>query len=183
MNISVIGKGKLGGGLARRWRKAGHTVNEIGRAGGNVSSSEVVLVAVPSNAVTEALKKVSGLSGKIAIDATNAFAGRNEAFPSYAHEVKAITGGPVAKAFNTCYSAIFDQIDTERRRPSILLATEEGARAITEQLIREAGFDPVYVGGIEKARALEDYFMQIMLPILKEGMGLFFLRYAKPGEL
>lgn len=183
MNITVIGKGHLGGGLASRWRKAGHTVNEIGRAGGDASKSEVVLVAVPSNAVTEALKKVSGLTGKVAIDATNAFAGRNEAFPSYAHEVKAITGGPVAKAFNGTFSAIFDQIDSQRARPSNLFAADEGARAITEQLIREAGFEPVYVGDLEQARALEDYFMQVLMPVVKSGMGPFFFRYAKPGEL
>ena len=59
MNISVIGKGKLGGGLARRWRKAGHTVNEIGRAGGNVSSSEVVLVAMTERGVMSLLSQKS----------------------------------------------------------------------------------------------------------------------------
>jgi 8-hydroxy-5-deazaflavin:NADPH oxidoreductase len=182
MNITVIGKGKLGGGLARRWRNAGHNVSEIGQAGGDVASSEVVLVAVPSNAVSEALKKVTGLKGKIAIDATNAFAGRNEAFPSFAHEVKAITGGATAKAFNTTFAAIFDQIDKQRAQPGNLFAAEPGARAITEQLIHEAGFDPVYVGNLEQARVLEDYFMQIMMPIVKEG-GPFFYRYAKPGEL
>jgi 8-hydroxy-5-deazaflavin:NADPH oxidoreductase len=183
MIISVIGKGKLGGGLAHRWRKAGHTVHEIGRAGGDVSSSDVVLVALPSNVITEALNHVSGLAGKIAIDATNAFAGRNEAFPSYAHEVKAITGGPVAKSFNNNFAAVFDQIDTQRVRPSNLFAAEEGARAISEQLIRDAGYDPVYVGGLEQARALEDYFMQILFPVVKAGMGPVFYRYAKPGEL
>jgi hypothetical protein len=30
----------------------------------------------------------------------NAFDGRDEAYESLAHEVKAIVGGPVAKAFN-----------------------------------------------------------------------------------
>ncbi|TLN17425.1 dinucleotide-binding protein [bacterium] len=142
-----------------------------------------MLVAVPSNVVSEALNKVTGLSGKIAIDVTNAFAGRNEAFPSYAHEVKAITGGPVAKAFNANFAALFDQVDTQRVRPGNLFAADEGARIITEQLIRDAGFDPVYVGDLEKARSLEDYFMQIMFPIVKAGMGPFFYHYAKPGEL
>ncbi|MBN1668660.1 MAG: hypothetical protein JW862_16320 [Anaerolineales bacterium] len=50
-------------------------------------------------------------------------------------------------------------------------------------LIRDAGYDPVYVGGIEHARALEDYFMQIIFPVVKSGMGPFFYRYAKPDEL
>ena len=183
MKISVIGRGNLGGGLARRWRKAGHTVQEIGREGGDVSSADVLLVAVPSNAITEALNKVRGLKGKIAIDVTNAFAGRNETFPSYAHEVKAMTGGPVAKAFNANFAALFDQIDTQRVRPSNLFVAEEGARAIKEQLIHDAGYDPVYVGDLEQARALEDYFMQVIFPVVKAGMGPFFYRYAKPGEL
>jgi predicted dinucleotide-binding enzyme len=183
MNISVIGKGNLGGGLARRWRKAGHTVQEIGREGGDVSKADVVLVAVPSNVITDALSKVSGLKGKTAIDVTNAFAGRNEAFSSYAHEVKAITGGPVAKSFNANFASLFDQIDAERVPPGNLYAAEEEARAITEQLIRAAGYDPIYVGGIEQARALEDYFMQVFFPTVKAGMGPFFYRYTKPGEL
>ncbi len=183
MNISVIGRGKLGGGMARRWRKAGHTVQEIGREGGDVSGADVVLVAVPSNVITEALNRVSGLTGKIAIDGTNAFVRRNEAFPSLAHEVKAITGGPVAKAFNASFAAILDQIDAQRVRPSTLFAAEEGARAVTEQLIRDAGYDPVYVGGLDEARALEEHFLQIMFPVVKAGMGPFFYRIAKPGEL
>ena len=183
MNITVIGKGKVGGGLANRWRKAGHTINEIGRAGGDAAGADIILVAVPSNVIAEALGKVSGIAGKIAIDATNAMGGRDEAYPSLAHQVKAITGGPVAKAFNTTFAALFDQIDTQRTRPSNVYAAENEARSITEQLIREAGYEPVYLGGLEKARALEDNFIQIMFPVLKAGFGPFFYRYGKPGEL
>jgi predicted dinucleotide-binding enzyme len=47
MNITVIGKGHVGGGLARRWERAGHAVTRIGRDGGDPSDAEVVLVAVP----------------------------------------------------------------------------------------------------------------------------------------
>jgi predicted dinucleotide-binding enzyme len=75
-------------------------------------------VAVPSNAIADALAKVSGLRGKVAIDATNATTGRNQAYPSLAHEVKAITGGPVAKAFNANTAALYDQIDEQRVPPS-----------------------------------------------------------------
>jgi hypothetical protein len=37
------------------------------------------VVAVPGNASPEALGKITGLAGKIASDATNAFPARNEA--------------------------------------------------------------------------------------------------------
>src|SRR5262245_21898910 len=41
----------------------------------------------------DALGKVRGLHGKLTIDATNAYAGRNEKYESLAHEVKSIVGG------------------------------------------------------------------------------------------
>ena len=37
MKITVIGRGNVGGGLAKRWRDAGHDVQELGRDGGDAS--------------------------------------------------------------------------------------------------------------------------------------------------
>jgi predicted dinucleotide-binding enzyme len=182
MNITVIGKGHVGGGLARRWRQAGHTVRELGREGGDALDADVVLVAVPSGTIGEALGKVQGLAGKVAIDATNAFGGRNDAYPSLAHEVKAIVGGPVAKSFNVNFAALYDQIDQQRKKPGNLYAAEPGAQAVTEQLIRDAGYEPVLVGGLEQARALEDH-LGLFFAISQNGLGPCFYRYAKPGEL
>ena len=159
MNITVIGKGNVGGGLGDRWEKAGHTVNRIGRDGGDASDAGAVLVAVPSGQIADALSKVSGLEGKVVIDATNAFGGRNEAFESLAHEVKSIVGGPVAKAFNVNFANLYDRIDEQRVPPGNLYAAEDGAGEVTEQLIRDAGYDPVSVGGLENARLLEDQLL------------------------
>ena len=97
-------------------------------------------MAVPSGSVSEALGKVSGLEGKIAIDAANAFAGRNEQYESFAHEVKAHTKGPVAKAFNANFGALYSRIGQERARPSCLYAADDEAREVTEQLIGDAGY-------------------------------------------
>jgi len=47
MKITVIGRGNVGGGLARRWRDAGHEVQELGRGGGDASAADAVLIAVP----------------------------------------------------------------------------------------------------------------------------------------
>jgi 8-hydroxy-5-deazaflavin:NADPH oxidoreductase len=178
MNITTIGKGNIGGGLARLWERAGHTVTTLGREGGDASDADVVLVAVPGGAASEALAKVSGLDGKIAIDAENSFAGRDEQYESFAHEVKAHTHGPVAKAFNANFAAIYDQIGNERVRPSCLYAADDEAREVTEQLIRDAGYDPVSIGGIENARALEDF-----VPGVLGKIGRVFYRFAPPGEL
>lgn len=71
MRITVIGKGNLGGGLARRWEVAGYEITALGREGGDAASADAVLVAVPSANIAEALGKVRGLRGQVTIDATN----------------------------------------------------------------------------------------------------------------
>jgi hypothetical protein len=180
MKITTIGRGNIGGGLADRWERAGHTVTRLGREGGDASDADVVLVAVPGGSIAEALGKVSGLDGKVVIDATNAFGSRNEGFESLAHEVKSIAGGPVAKSFNTNYAAVYDKIDEQRDPPGSLYAAEDDAREVAEQLIRDAGFEPVYAGGLENARLLEDH-LTLMGAINKGGLGRFFYRYAPPS--
>jgi len=63
-------RNKASSKIARRlWKQAGHKVTTLGREGGDASDADVVFVAVPSGSISEALGKVSGLEGKIAIDA------------------------------------------------------------------------------------------------------------------
>jgi 8-hydroxy-5-deazaflavin:NADPH oxidoreductase len=178
MKITTLGRGNIGGGLARRWEEAGHDVTTLGRDGGDVSAADVLLVAVPSDSISDALSKITGAEGKVAIDATNAFGGRNEQYESLAHEVKTHTAGPVAKAFNANFAALYDQIADQRVRPSCLYAAEDEARELTEQLIRDAGYEPVGVGGLENARALEDFVTGIL-----GNIGRVFYRFAPAGEL
>ena len=182
MNITVIGRGNVGGGLARRWQKAGHSVTELGREGGDASGSDAVLVAVYSDVIGEAIDRVSGIGDAVVIDAMNVFKGRNEEFESLAHEVKSHVSGPVAKAFNCNYAALYDDADAERVPPCNLYAADDGAVEVTEQLIRDAGFHPVSAGGLGSARMLEDH-LELMTAINEGGLGRFFYRYAKPGEL
>jgi predicted dinucleotide-binding enzyme len=182
MRIAVIGKGNVGGGLADLWERAGHEVTRIGRDGGDASDADVLLVAVPSGEIADALGRVTGIEGKVAIDATNAFRGRNEAFESLAHEVKSIVGGPTAKSFNLNFAVLYDRIADERVRPSNLYVADDDAREVTEQLIRDAGYDPVSAGGLENARALEEH-LGLMFSVNQAGTGPFFYRMAGPGEL
>jgi 8-hydroxy-5-deazaflavin:NADPH oxidoreductase len=178
MHITTIGRGNIGGGLARRWEQAGHSVTALGRDGGDAAAADVVLVAVPSGSISEALANVRGLEGTIAIDATNAFRERNEQYESLAHEVKALTNGPVAKAFNANFATLYDRIAEQRVRPSCLYAADEEAREVTEQLIRDAGYEPVSLGGLENARSLEDFVPGVLAKV-----GQVFYRFASPSEL
>jgi predicted dinucleotide-binding enzyme len=172
MKVTVVGRGNVGGGLAELWRKAGHDVQKLGKDGGDASDSDVVLVAVPSDAIADALGKVGGLDGKVAIDATNAFGGRNEDFDSLADEVKSIVGGPTAKSFNLNFAAAYDKLPEQQERPSMPWAGDEEARESTEQLIRDAGYEPTPAGGLENARKLED-----ALPFF------FAVRQQQPGPV
>jgi predicted dinucleotide-binding enzyme len=180
MKITTIGKGNIGGGLARLWERAGHEVTTLGREGGDASGADVVLVAVPGGAASDALAKVTGLEGKIAIDTENTFGGRDEKYESFAHEVKAHTNGPVAKAFNANFAKLYEEIGNQRTTPSCLYAADDEAREVTEQLIRDAGYEPVSLGGIENARALEDFVRGVLGKI---EAGRTFYRFALPGQL
>ena len=180
MKITTIGKGNIGGGLARLWELAGHEVTTLGHEGGDASDADVVLVAVPGGSASDALSKVTGLEGKIAIDTENTFGGRDGQYESFAHEVKAHTNGPVAKAFNANFAALYDEIGNQRTTPSCLYAADDEAREVTEQLIRDAGYEPVSLGGIENARALEDFVPGVLGKI---GAGRTFYRFALPGQL
>ena len=73
---------------------------------------------------------------------------------------------------------LYDQIAEQRTRLSCLYAADDEACNVTEQLIRDAGYDPASVGGLENARALEHF-----VPGLLGKIGRVFYRFAPPGEL
>jgi 8-hydroxy-5-deazaflavin:NADPH oxidoreductase len=181
MKIAVVGRGNVGGGLADKWEQAGHSVTRIGKEGGDVSDAEAVLIAVPGGAIEDALGRVSGLEGKIAIDATNLFgADRPSGFNSNAEFVKSRTNGPTAKSFNANYAALYDQVGSTGSKPGNLWSGDEEARDVVEQLIGDAGYEPIHAGGLENARTQED-FLQVMGAI-QGGIGRFFYRMAPPEQ-
>jgi 8-hydroxy-5-deazaflavin:NADPH oxidoreductase len=180
MNISVIGRGNVGGGLARLWRARGHEVQELGKDGGDVSGADAVLLAVPWSAIPDALGSVAGLEDKVVVDATNFFGEGRPDFPSLAHQVKSIVGGPVAKAFNLNFARIYGEIDRQPETPGCLYCAEEEAREVTERLIREAGYEPVNAGGLDSARALED-MLAVLIAVSNANGGQIFYRFWRPA--
>jgi predicted dinucleotide-binding enzyme len=172
----------VGGGLARLWGHAGHDVTELGKDGGDASAADVIV-----------------LSGSVRCDRGRARQGRRDRGQDRdrhdervrrpqrgvrvaRHEVRSITGGPVAKAFTANFAALYDQVAEQRVRPSTLCVADDEAREVAEQLIRDAGYDPVSLGGLEHARLLEAQLGK-MVGVAQGGLGQFFYRYAAPGEL
>jgi predicted dinucleotide-binding enzyme len=181
MKIAVIGRGNVGGGLADRWEKAGHEVTRIGKEGGDVSGADAVLIAVPGGAVADALGNVQGIEGKTVIDATNLVGSDPPSgSSSNAEFIKSKTNGPTAKAFNINFARLYDQIDSAKSKPGNLFVADDGARETTEQLIRDAGYDPVYAGDLGNAQ-MQEQLIRLMFAVGQSGP--VFYRFAPPDQL
>src|SRR5947208_8550239 len=183
MKIAVVGRGNVGGGLAKFWRAAGHDVTEIGKEGGDVSDADAVLFAVPGAALADAVANVRGLEGKTAIDATNLIGAEPpDGFASNAEFVKSKTNGPTAKSFNLNFARLYDRIGKAKSTPSNIWTGDDEARDVVEQLIRDAGYEPAYAGPLEHARVQEE-FMTLLFAIAEGGKNPGVYRFAPPEEL
>jgi 8-hydroxy-5-deazaflavin:NADPH oxidoreductase len=181
MKITTIGRGTIGGTLARLWTSAGHEVTQLGRDGGDAADADVVLLAVPSQAVPAALAGVSGLREKAIIDATNRLKGEAPptGYRSIAEYVKATTNGPTAKAFNLNFGKLFDQAGNAATQPNNIWVGDDGIRAAVEQLTRDIGMEPLYGGPLERA-ATQEEFGYILVSIVQDAGGPVFYRFATP---
>lgn len=157
MNIAVIGRGNIGRTLARKWRAAGHdVVFGVREPGGDegtasiaaaVDGAEVVLLAVPGAAAKELVAGLGeALASKIVVDATNDVSGLGKL-----HALDGLAAGahPV-RAFNTLGWENFAEPIVAGTRADLLYAAEDGhPRALAEQLIRDIGLEPIWLGGVE----------------------------------
>jgi 8-hydroxy-5-deazaflavin:NADPH oxidoreductase len=184
VKITTIGRGTIGGTLGRLWASAGHEVTQLGSDGGDASGADVVLLAVPNEAIPDALAGVAGLDGKVVIDATNRVGARAPSpppagYPSTAEYVKAQTGGPTAKAFNLNFGNLLDQAATVSSRPDNIWVGDEGARASVEQLSRDIGMEPLNGGPLENA-AIQEEFATMLVAMVRGAGGPLFYRFALP---
>ena len=184
MNITVIGRGNIGGGLAGLWESAGHQVQRLGRAGGDAGAPDAVLLAVPGTAVEAALAGVTGLQGRTVLDATNLYgpARPPAGFASNAEYVASVTGGPTAKAFSANFASLFGRVADARVRPGNLWAGDDDAREIVERLSLDAGFEAVRLGGLDMASTQES-LAGTLFAIAQAGLGEFVYRMAPPEQL
>jgi 8-hydroxy-5-deazaflavin:NADPH oxidoreductase len=183
MKIAVVGRGDVGGGLADLWAKAGHDIiARFGKEGGDVSEADVVVLAVPGGAIAEALDKVQGIMGKTVIDASNLIGAEPPAgFDSNAEYVKSRTNGPTAKSFNLNFANQYGKLSEARSRPCNVWSGDDAARVVVEQLNRDAGYEPVHLGGLDQA-ATQEHASALLFAIAQD-MGPFVYRFAPPGQL
>lgn len=183
MKIASVGRGRIGGGLAKLWEKAGHEVALLGQDGGDVSDADAVLIAVPGTVVAQALESVWGIEAKTVIDATNLIrATPPDGYASNAEYIKSRTRGPTAKSFNVNYASLFENIASASSRPGNLWCGDDEARDVVERLNLDAGYEPIHAGGLENA-ALQEGAVGLWSAVTQSGMGPFFYRMVPPDQI
>ncbi len=181
MKIGVIGSGHIGGTIGGLWVKAGHKVlfssrhpeelkslvadlGALARAGTvaqAITFGDVLFIAVPYGALPQIGRDYgAALKGKIVLDACNATRARDGAITDEVERngigvtsQKYLPGTRLVRCFNTLNYGIFAR---EAHRPDPKLAIpiagdDAEAVRVAEGLIRDAGFDPVLVGGLKAA--------------------------------
>ena len=184
MRITTLGRGSIGGTLGRLWTNAGHDVTMLGREGGDASAADVVLIAVLSEAVPDALTRVTGLEDKIVLDATNRMsAAPPTGYPSIAEYIKAQTGGPTAKVFNLNFGKLYEQAAETSPKPGNIWVGDDDARDAVEQLTRDIGMEPLHGGPLGLASVQESFGVMLMGIVADRDEGLLYYRFASPESL
>jgi 8-hydroxy-5-deazaflavin:NADPH oxidoreductase len=178
MDVAIIGAGRIGGNIARQLGAAGHRLTlsfardtaalraEADALGAGVADpaeavagAEVVVVSVPWGVLSDALAQAGSLAGRIVIDTTNQFgAGPKPAAGQTAAAFNAsrMPGARYTKSFNTLTSAF--QAATAHRDPRVvqwLCGDDPSAKEIVAGLIRDAGYEPVDLGGTADCTVME----------------------------
>ena len=185
LKIGIIGAGNIGSTLGTFWAHAGHQVffssrnpdnlkplvEKVGsqvRAGTvkeAIAFGDVVLIAVPYGSMAEISKDYAkDLDGKIIIDTGNAVLARDGEIGKQAREQgvglttqRLLPGARVVRAFNTLGVG---RLRADANRPEGRIAipmagNDPEALKVASMLVRDAGFEPAVLGGLDRSRLFE----------------------------
>ncbi|MDC0710066.1 NAD(P)-binding domain-containing protein [Stigmatella sp. ncwal1] len=180
--IGIIGTGKIGGALARLWVKAGYEVlissrhpeelkplaeqlgpkARVGTPREAAAYGDVVLISVPYGALPQIGRDhAKQLSGKVVLETGNPYPQRDGPLAEEARlkgtgqTSKALLPGVrLVRAFNAISAVdLSNQSGREGTLVGIPIASDdEEALKIASELVKAAGFEPVVVGGLERAK-------------------------------
>jgi hypothetical protein len=182
VRIAIIGAGRIGGNAARLWSRAGHDVlisfsrdpdrlraraanlgDHVGAATPDhaVAAGDVVMLAVPWDAIDEALGQAGELAGKVVIDATNPSG--STAKPAAGQTVAQFNAGRMpgaryVRAFNTLtssFQAASSSRPSNERAVVFLCGDYLEAKRVVGHLIEDAGFAAVDLGSTADAAVME----------------------------
>jgi 8-hydroxy-5-deazaflavin:NADPH oxidoreductase len=185
LKIGIIGTGNIGGALATHWAKAGHELLissrhpeelqdlakslgpkvRVGTPREAAQFGDVILLSVPYKATPDIGRDLaSELKGKILLDTGNPYPFRDGAMADDARKrgtgvasKEFLPGVRLVRAFNAINAGNLAR-DGNRKpeRLAIPLAGDDAAALeVAQRLVRDAGFDPVVVGGLARAREFD----------------------------
>jgi len=206
VKIGIIGAGHIGGALARLWVKAGHEVlissrhpeqltalaqslgpkARVGTPREAALFSEVVLISVPYKALPQLGQDLkSELAGKIVLDTCNPYPERDGDMALEARKegtgvasARYLPGTRLVRAFNAINSGdLARQARVDGQLVAIPLAGDDAeALRVASQLVRDAGFEPVIVGPLSRAREFDwgtkPYTRLLTAPELRQILGI-----------
>ena len=182
LKIGIIGAGHIGSTLGTLWVKSGHPVmfssrhpeelaslvqglGDLAKASSvadAIAFGDVVFIAVPYGAYPQIGKDYgSQLSGKVVLDAGNAVAARDGEITAETKEegigvtsAKYLPGAKIVRAFNSMsYRYFVSEANRSGDRMAIPIAGDDkDALATASTLVHDAGFDPVVIGPLARAR-------------------------------
>jgi predicted dinucleotide-binding enzyme len=185
IQIGIIGSGNIGSTLGTFWAKAGHQilfssrnpenlkqlVERVGpqaRAGTvkeAIAFGDVILIAVPYGSMAQIAKDYAkDLAGKIVMDTGNAVLARDGEIGKEAREKgvglttqRLLPGARVVRVFNTLgVNRLKNNANRPEGRIGIPMAgDDQEALKIASMLVRDAGFDPAVLGGLDRSRLFE----------------------------
>jgi predicted dinucleotide-binding enzyme len=206
LKIGIIGTGHIGGTLATLWVGAGHEVlmssrhpqelqalahslgpkAHVGTPAEAARFGEVVVVSVPYGALPQVGRELKNdLAGKIVLDTGNPYPERDGQMAVEARRkgtgvasVEYLPGVRLVRAFNAINSGDL-RSEAHRKGAPIaipLAADDPQALQVAERLVKDAGFAPVVVGPLAKAREFDvgtPVYTRLMTePQLKAALGL-----------
>jgi 8-hydroxy-5-deazaflavin:NADPH oxidoreductase len=183
LKIGIIGSGHVGSALGGVWARAGNQVMFSSRhlendkqlaaqSGANARSGtpqqavafgDVVLFAVPYSAFPELVKSLGdSLKGKVVINASNPFPQRDGDIANQARargaglfDADLLAGARVVRAFNAVGAARMASAHDDPGKIGMPIAGDDRkAIEVASRLVREAGFEPVLVGGLDMGKYL-----------------------------
>jgi predicted dinucleotide-binding enzyme len=177
LRIAVLGAGKIGGTLGRKWTAAGHQVTYgvrdpqtadaqalrqsgdqvmVGQIGETLATDpRVVLMAVPGGAMEATITAhAEQLNGRVIIDAANRMGSdRTDSWTLFQTHTPA---AQIYRAFNTYGYENFANPTFVGVQADLFYAGPEGASlTLVEQLIRDIGLRPVRIGGADQIPAVD----------------------------
>lgn len=181
MKIAIIGTGNVGGTLATKWARAGHTIllgvkdanhfkgmelmknnnTSVHSIQDAVQASEVILIATPASAAVEVARSLGNTGDRIIIDAMNIIMGRGpQGFSNTSEAILANTDSRnVVKCFNTTgYNNMADPVYDGMAIDAFVAGDSREGKKVAAGLARDAGFAECYdIGGNDKFELMEQF--------------------------